>query len=401
MRLRIRWPGLTLRLRLTLLYVGMFLLAGAGLVGLVYGLARGATSMPGALQQIKVVQLRHPASSPRPQVIGRGTDAAHLNMETTVTQRLVIVPNSVAIVYRTPDTGPLIAESSLAVLVAAALVGSLGWLAAGRALAPVRAMTSAARRISEHNLNERLEPSGPEDELKELGKSFDRMLARLREAFEAQRRFVANASHELRTPLATERAVLEVALADPSPSLESLREACATALAAGAEQERLVESLLTLAVGRRGLAEVERLDLGGLASEVLARFADHPGEVAIQSELGQATVQGDPALLRRMVANLLENAVTYNEPGGWVRVGTGESQDGAYLTVTNTGPTIKDADTEQLVEPFRRGGTPRTEPGGLGLGLSIVAAVVEAHGGRLQLKPRTGGGLEVRVTLSG
>ena len=281
---------------------------------------------------------------------------------------------------------------------------ALGWLMAGRALRPVRTMSLRARGISERNLHERLALQGPDDELKELGDTFDGLLARLESAFESQRRFVANASHELRTPITLERALVEVALSDPNPSVESLRETCRRVLVAGEQQERLIEALLTLARSQRGLESRAPVDLREAAAEQ-ARAVPSNG-LTVQTELGEASTTGDQAMVERLVANLIENAVRYNEPNGWVSVWTGLREGEPTLEVTNPGPVVAPSQVDELVKPFARlngngAVAPRSAEArqGVGLGLSIVQAIVDAHGARMTTAPRAEGGLEVTVTF--
>jgi signal transduction histidine kinase len=272
----------------------------------------------------------------------------------------------------------------------------LGWLVAGRALRPVRTMSSRARGISERNLHERLALDGPDDELKELGDTFDELLARLESAFDSQRQFVANASHELRTPITLERALVEVALADPGATEESLRSTCRRVLAASEQQERLIESLLTLARSQRGVESSRELRLDELAGEVLQSV--QPDRIQVESELGEAFTTGDPALVERLLGNLLENALRYNvERDGWVRVWTGVRDGQPTLAVANSGPVVSANEAAGLTEAFHRLNGDRTDTRGVGLGLSIVEAIASAHGAELAVSPRPDGGLEVEV----
>ncbi|GAA0961463.1 sensor histidine kinase [Virgisporangium aurantiacum] len=278
----------------------------------------------------------------------------------------------------------------------------LGWLLAGRVLRPVRTITATARRISAGNLHQRLALSGPPDEFTRLGDTFDELLARLESSFTAQRRFVANAAHELRTPLTVQRAHLEAALIDPDPSAASWRRACERALAAGTQQERILDALLTLARSEGGLTRQEEFDLAEVAGEVVAT-ADDILATAVDGPrftcaLDPASAVGDPHLARRLVTNLVDNAVRHNVAGGQVDVRTGRPGGRPTLCVANTGPDVQPADLARLLQPFQRLAPDRTGDG-LGLGLSIVDAVATAHGARLTLEPRAGGGLEVTVSF--
>jgi signal transduction histidine kinase len=402
MRLRRGLPRWTVRLRLALLYGCLFMLAGATFLGLLYIFIEHSPpvsvgsgfSVIGYDWTATVRPQAQSTSQPRPIL----TDGQHLS---NVAVGRSLFQSGAVIIYRLPDLTPLISESALALALAAAVSGGLGWFAAGRALRPVRVMTASARRISDRNLAERLRLPGPADELKELGDTFDDLLSRLQEAFESQRRFVANASHELRTPLAAERTILEVAVADPAATADSLREACARALEVERQQERLIESLLMLALSHRGLVRAERLDLKEIAARVLVAVDSRRAEAGldVDSMLDHAAAAGDPALLDRLVCNLVDNAIRHNVAAGWLRVETWTGADASHLRVVNTGPTVESSQVAVLFEPFRRAGEQRVGAEGVGLGLSIVAAVTEAHGGTVEARARPEGGLEIEVML--
>ena len=288
----------------------------------------------------------------------------------------------------------------LAILAVLAL--GAGWLLAGRVLRPLHAITSSARHISASNLHQRLQVTGPGAEFTELGETLDDLFARLEASFESQRRFVANASHELRTPLAAERTLLQVALADPEASTETLRSACAEALALGEQQETLISALLTLASSERGLERRERFDLASLARKVIMDQQDAAGRRGIQIDaaLQPAPAAGDPSLAECLVANLVDNAVRHNRPGGQVQVSVTASEGQAVLAVSNTGEPIPPAEIERLFQPFQRLGADRVRgAGGHGLGLAIVRAIADAHGAVLAATPGPGGGLAVQVTF--
>ncbi|MFJ8230060.1 sensor histidine kinase [Streptomyces sp. NPDC094448] len=288
--------------------------------------------------------------------------------------------------------------SVAALLVTALCAVAVGWWAAGRVLRPVHEMTAKARRLSARTLHERIGPDdGPDDELKELGETLDALLGRLERTFDSQRRFIANASHELRTPLATQRTAVQVGL-DASSSPEELAAVKQVLLDSNRRSERLIEGLLMLARGERGLENCEDIDLAEVVAEEAARH-DVRAEVRNVRIRGRSVrhpvVRGNRPLLAQLVRNLVDNAVAYNVPDGTVDVVV----SGGAVTVTNTGPVIPAADVPALFEPFRRGeGRDRLGPGA-GLGLSIVRSIAEAHGGTVTARPGPAGGLAVTVSL--
>ncbi|MGH9099861.1 MAG: sensor histidine kinase, partial [Acidimicrobiales bacterium] len=302
---------------------------------------------------------------------------------------------------RNADLQELLFDSGIALLIMAALSVFLGWLVAGRALRPLRVITSKAQEISSASLHERIALRGPDDEMKRLGDTFDDLLARLERAFDAQRQFVANASHELRTPLARQRTMLEVASEDPDADVASLREASSKAVAAGEEQEQLIEALLTLASSERGLDHRSPFDLAEVVRQVVdsKRSEATLRALELMSELSDAPTTGNRRLTERLAANLVENALQYNEPGGWVEVATGVDAGHAVLRVANSGPVVPEDEIERLFEPFQRLVSDRTSREGHGLGLSIVRAVANAHGATVTATSRLTGGLDLRVAF--
>jgi signal transduction histidine kinase len=308
----------------------------------------------------------------------------------------------------------LLIKSGIALAIMAVFSMGLGWVIAGRALRPLHKITSAAREISASNLHERLALEGPDDELTELGDTFDGLLARLESSFQSQRQFVANASHELRTPLTVERALLEVALADPDGDYDSLRAACERVLASSGEQERLIEALLTLASSERGLERREPLDLGVLTGEALdARRAEIERRgLSVSATIDPAWTLGDSRLIERLIVNLLDNALRHNVSGGRVEVATwiagparvGTSIGGparhSVLSVSNSGPEVPSEEVERLFQPFQRLAPDRAgQSDGHGLGLSIVRAIATAHGATLTARARGEGGLAVELSF--
>jgi signal transduction histidine kinase len=265
-------------------------------------------------------------------------------------------------------------------------------------------MTDTARTISAGNLSQRLALTGPDDEFKRLGDTLDDLLARLEASFDAQRRFVANASHELRTPLTVERTLLQVALADPNATEASLRATCEELLAAGQEHERLLESLLTLASSERGVSHPEPVDLAQLVGHVLLtpRPDVQRQRLELATVLEPAPAAGDTALIERLMANLVDNAVRYNRPGGRVEIRTAALNGHAVVSVTNTGPVVREDETERMFEPFQRlgGGRAARADGHHGLGLSIVRAIATAHDATVAATAQPTGGMAVTVSFA-
>jgi signal transduction histidine kinase len=290
--------------------------------------------------------------------------------------------------------------AALVVLVPVAL--ALGWFVAGRFLRPLRAITRTARVISAGNLHQRLALGESGNELTDLGRTLDDLFARLEASFDAQRHFVANASHELRTPLAGLRTLLEVGLADPHADADTLRSVCQEALALGEHQERLVQALLTLATSERGITRWDTLDLAHVAHGVIAARRDQASAqgVRVIERLAPAPTSGDPRLVETLVANLVDNAVRYNHPDGFVEIATRTSAAQVTLTVVNSGPVIADDQLQRLLEPFQRLSPDRNaHPDGHGLGLAIVDAVTRAHHATLTTSARPDGGLTVTTTF--
>jgi len=290
----------------------------------------------------------------------------------------------------------------LALMAGASLV--IGWLVAGRFLKPLRTITATTQEISATNLHERLDLSGPDDELKELADTFDQLLDRLERSFAFERQFVANASHELRTPLAGMRTSLEVAMAKPGPLPPHIRT-LADRLGRELDQvDRLLESFLTLAHTQHGPPSDEStVSLAELARVAIQRPADTISAMDLHVEQHQgpaAWVTGPEVLLSRLVENVINNAVVHNLPGGWVRVITAERADRAYLVVENGGPVLHPDQVKQLTRPFQRIGAERTgSDGGSGLGLAIVSSILEVHAGTLDLQALADGGLRVAISL--
>ncbi|MER8070716.1 HAMP domain-containing sensor histidine kinase [Streptomyces sp. NPDC094034] len=297
----------------------------------------------------------------------------------------------------------LLVGSLIALVVMVGVSLLLGRVLAGRVLRPLRLITAATRRISAESLHQRLAVAGPVDEVKELADTVDGLLERLEASFVAQRRFVGNAAHELRTPLATMRASLDVAVAKPEPAAQT------TALADRLRIEldrvdHLLDGFLVLARAQHStLADRTSVSLGELAQEALtARAAAITAKtLSVDDEvLPNAWTRGSPALLSRMVENMVDNAVVHNQEGGWIRIAAEHDDTETRLVVENGGRVLDQSQVDGLTRPFERLGADRTgSEGSSGLGLSIVAAIVEAHGGRLALLARPEGGLCVAAVL--
>jgi signal transduction histidine kinase len=374
---------MTARLKLTILFAALFFATGTVVLAITYVIVSRSHANAVAIQAVPTsggnVLVRPGAPAPG-QLL-----------------------RSVIVGQRSSDLSHFLAASWVVLAISTILGAILGWFVAGRVLRPLRAITDRARTISAGNLHERLALTGPNDEFRRLGDTLDGLLGRLQASFEAQRRFVANAAHELRTPLTVERTLLQVSLADPDATAKQLRATCEELLANGAEQEQLLDALLTLASSERGLEQPQLVDLAAIAEHVLAiaRTELTQLSLSIDSELDPAPTTGDPALLERLIANLIDNAVEYNISGGDVRVRTGTENGRAVLTVTNDGPQIAPEDIGRLLEPFQRLGAARTSSSSdhHGLGLSIVRAIAVAHGAELTLTPEPQGGLKATVSF--
>jgi signal transduction histidine kinase len=453
----LRLPRRTARLRLTALYGGLFLLSGVALVAVTYVLFERATEyrsphlpkIPHALaiQHLKlpfapakppvpmgqsvVIQRPHPlgqayqelgqaqqelAHAPVGFALAVPSELAPIRHQLTAAQhqlaqgqhQLAEAVHQLAQVgpvqaaQRAADSHQLLVNSAIALAIVAVLALLAGWVVAGRMLRPIRTITRKARRISSTSLHERLALDGPQDELKELGDTLDDLFGRLDTAFEAQRQFVANASHELRAPLTRQRALIQVALGDPDANFASLRATHERVLASEQQLEQMIDALLTLTRGQAGLQRREHLDLAALASKaLLARESETAGrDLDVRAKLSPAPTTGDPRLLERLIANLLDNSIRHNIPGGNVEIKTGARDQHAFLAVANSGPTIPPEEVSRLLQPFQRlHGTRTNHASGNGLGLAIVDAITAAHRATLTAQPRPDGGLIVEVTF--
>ena len=285
-------------------------------------------------------------------------------------------------------------------LVGAVIALAGAWWLAGRFLRPLRAITTTAQQISATNLQQRLDLNGPNDELTQLGKTLDNLFGRLQASFEAQRHFVANASHELRSPLTAERTLLQVALADPDATVETWRSTAEKVLKWSHQQERLIDALLTLATSDGGIEHWEPFDLGQIAQTVLLGYRQEAKRrgIRIDASLVAAPASGDPIMAERLVVNLIDNALRHNTTGGTVEVSTISTAGRSTIAVSNTGPAVPPDELERLFQPFQQAGNERVRhTDGHGLGIPIIQAIAEAHGGNVTACPRREGGLAIQV----
>jgi signal transduction histidine kinase len=381
--------GLTVRLRLTLLYSVLFLVSGACLLTISYVLvttskpivAMGAVPIQGGERKTTGVHEEKPASDPL--IAGQeGLDDLRRQREDKQQQEEI--------------KRQLVVKSVVALAIMAAVSTLLGWLMSGRVLRPLQTMTNSIQRISARNVHERLAVIGPRDELKNLADTVDGLLSRLEAALNLHKRFVANAAHELRTPLTLERALLQEAVSDPNPTVHSHQAHLEELSLISEQQTQLLDSLLVLATSERGLNRTENVDLADLTGDVIRAAEPRRQGLQVVVEAAPAPVTGDPALVRRLVANLVDNAMSYNVPNGWVEVATGVDGGHCFLSVTNTGPPVPPEIVDELLNPFQR--LNRTEDDGHhGLGLSIVKTIAAAHAAEMTVRARPDGGLTIRI----
>jgi signal transduction histidine kinase len=388
MNLPISLPALTLRTRLTIVYALTFAIGGLIVVAISFYLVGRTTTLAAAKSQrtgdsiavdqtcaavMKQGDVTSDVGQKCQKIFAEGISAGAKAQRDTTLENLPIYA--------------LITVAAVTVLATAA-----GWVLAGRALRPLAKITEAARAASQTNLSHRLALTGPRDELRLLADTFDEMLARLDASFESQRSFIANAGHELRTPLSLVRTTVDVVLAKPAPSAAELRSLGEDVRNGVDRAEAILEALLTLARNEHGLSAPEPLDLATITQDVLDSI--DPGSVRIVAGLLPSPIQGDSILIERLLTNLLDNAVRYNDPDGQVWVTITTAQDQIRLSVVNTGPEVPRDLVGTLFEPFRRLNQ-RTTLDGLGLGLTLVASIARAHQGSVGAQSRPGGGLDV------
>lgn len=394
-------PGLSVRWRLTVVYTLTAVLTSAALLAVVYLLVREGRQGPDGWVSVTAGD-----SSSGPLVVtgdplpsGFPTPGAPVGPDFSSWGTYVETATAKAV----DDTmNQLLWWSGAGLLLMGLVSVGTGWLFAGRMLAPVHTITSRAREISAESLDERVSLGGPRDELRELADTFDSLLDRLQGTVESERRLVATMSHELRTPLANQRVALDVALADPNASVESLRAAAETALGQAERANATIEALLTLARVQSGVepSRDTTVDLADLVATACEEVRSGAAELTWRLDLEPAKVSGNPELLARAVVNLVANAAAHNVPEGWVEVTLRATDAGARLVVANSGPQIAPGTVDNLILPFRRGHHDRVgSHRGVGLGLSIVSEIVDHHGGRLELGALDAGGLRVELTL--
>lgn len=371
----------SVRLRLTAWYGGLFLATGALLIVAMNALltanlhrqAAGIPGVPGPLDEPLTPAIGPYPPPPRSASLGAELQLSRFSDQVLRYQWLA---------------------SGVTVGALAFFSTGVGWWLTGRALRPLHQITETARRLSVSNLHERIALGGVRDELSDLADTFDTMLARLEAAVDNQRRFIANAAHELRTPLAIERTAIQVGLAEPDR--ERLARVREDLLAINRRNERLINGLLLLARADRGLESKEPVALDEVVREALAETAT-PDGISLVRRLEPVVVWGDRVLLERLAANLLQNALRHNRPGGHVEVRVTAT---GTLGVSNTGPEVPEDRIDELFLPFRRLPASRTgSVEGAGLGLSIVASIARAHEATIAACPRPGGGLDVTVSF--
>ena len=402
---------LRLRLRLTLFYGGLSVISGAVLLVITYALLAGSdTEQRVGIRHSVTAAVPEPASPEQPGQPGQPIQPVPPIQPEQPTPDLVeggirACPACPVVRAMIPDPSAeqvnhLLLQAGLALAIMGLISLGLGWLIAGRVLRPVRTMTTMVRQISARNVHERLAVTGPRDELKDLADTIDGLLGRLETALSDHKRFVANAAHELRTPLTVEHALLEEPLIDQDATLESFRSNFERLLAISRQRGRLLESLLTLSSSEHGREHYRPLDLAAVIENVLAGRQPEIERRGLRVDpvIEPATVVGDPVLIERLITNLLDNALHYNVPGGWVEIGVRVEDGTAVIFVVNSGPKVPAAQVAQLIEPFQRAHRVADDDHH-GLGLSIVRAIAVAHDATLSVRSRLAGGLLVEVAV--
>jgi len=403
-----RARGLTIRLKLTLWYGTLFLLAGVLLIAINYFMVRDSLGV--APEKARAVVAERYGLDPEILEPGRRLHPPVPFFGPEPEIEIQVEINGIPVTRLIEETQRELTQEALrqlwtwslvALAIMAVITFASAWLLAGRMLRPLHAITSTARRLSGLTLHERIGLKGPRDELKELADTFDGMLARLDAAFSAQREFVANASHELRTPLTIIRTEIDVALSDPEISHDELQEMGAAITEAVDRSENLIDGLLVLA-SAESAPEMTDLDLAEIARGEVDRASDEADALGLSLELDlqSAPVRGERSLVERMAGNLVENAIRHNTPSGWFSVKTWVADGLALLEVANGGPVVAAEEVDRLFDRFYRPDKSRSrKTGGFGLGLSIVRSVAAAHQGSVTLTALEDGGLRATVSL--
>lgn len=414
----------TLRARLTLIYTGLFLVAGLLLLALTYALFSNQLSRDRVI--IQGLHLTPPTGTPTSPPTGTPASPSTATPQPSgeLPTKALYVLNKDGDVLTGSDaeramrdqnarvkaaaTKTLLAQGSIALVLVGGLAAGFGWLVAGRVLAPLHRVTDTAKRIAAapaagRGLHERIALDGPDDEVKNLADAFDTMVERLDHSFDGQRRFVANASHELRTPLTLGRALVEVAMHRKTAS-DDVKQLGETLLEINARHEQLIAGLLLLADSDKQITATYPVNLADVITHVTAQLGAEADAAAITvtTEPGDAPTTGDALLLERLVHNLVENGIRHNNSGGdgWVRIASRTTGDQVEVEVSNSGPSVPPYEVEGLFKPFHRLAAERLVGAkGAGLGLSIVQSVAQAHGGTVSAKPRESGGLAITVRL--
>jgi signal transduction histidine kinase len=371
-------PGkfVTARGRLTILYTALVLAAGLVLTGLTY-----------LLMQRNLGR--------RLSVVIVGTNAGPVPLPPD--------PGEIAAQVRNLALGEFLAQAAIALVVVTVLAAVLGWLVAGRVLRPIRSISATARRLSAENLSERMPVSTPADELTALAGTINGMLDRIQQGIaerdrvlQSQRMFTANAAHELRTPLTTMRTAIDVTL-DGEPTNAELLAMTSDIRTAVEHSQRTLDGLLSLARSQAA-ADARQVDLADVLTHVLGNAAGELRGLTVQADLKPAVISGEPILLERMAGNLVDNAIRYNHDGGHIEITTGSTDTQVFLRISNTGGKVT---SDRLLEPFVRGEGARLHTDtGVGLGLSIVQAIVTAHRGEISITARPAGGLHIDIRLT-
>jgi signal transduction histidine kinase len=383
-------PRWTVRLRLTVIYTVVLIVAGAGVLAVSYALVDNSLHRSGTQGRTAADRLARGAPPP----LGSQTQRAALKA------RIALIEQAQR--QLADDTlGRLVDQYLVALGILIALAATSSWLLAGRVLRPLQRITATLHRVSDARMDERVGLTGPHDELKELGDTFDEMLARLERTFNGQRAFMANASHELRTPLAIMQAENDVLRATPRTSPQALSAVTRTFATALERSERIISDLLTLARSDARDLGREAVDLGALLNQGVAGIAPaaRGRRIDVETDIAAARVLGDRGLLESLVENLLVNAVRHNQDGGWIRVSSADTDNEAWLEIANGGSRLAADEMAVLTEPFRRGRARQADVPGHGLGLSLVASIAEAHGGTVSFDSPAEGGLRVRVVF--